>query len=102
VPKADITVGRLSSQGSSSLILALMRSAATSARRSLSGGTRFCTDPNQARLTRIDFFKRYADSGRVIFPTHAPTPSAGTIMRDGAEYRFVFDGEAAVPPSVAA
>ena len=55
--------------------------------------TRFCTDADQARLTRIEFFKRHADSGRLVFPTHFPTPTACTIVRDGAEYRFAFAGE---------
>jgi glyoxylase-like metal-dependent hydrolase (beta-lactamase superfamily II) len=55
--------------------------------------TRFCVDPDQARLTRIEFFKKHADSGRLVFPTHFPTPTGGTIARDGAEYHFVFDGE---------
>ena len=55
--------------------------------------TRFCVDPDQARLTRIEFFKKHADSGRLVFPTHFPTPTGGTIARDDAEYDFVFDGE---------
>jgi glyoxylase-like metal-dependent hydrolase (beta-lactamase superfamily II) len=55
--------------------------------------TRFCNDPDQARLTRVEFFKKHADSGRLVFPTHFPTPTAGTIARDGAGYSFVFDGE---------
>src|SRR6516164_11126992 len=55
--------------------------------------TRFCVDPDQARLTRIEFFKKHADSGRLVFPTHFPTPTGGTIARDGADYHFVFDGE---------
>jgi hypothetical protein len=55
--------------------------------------TRFCADPDQARLTRIEFFKKNADSGRIVFPTHFPTPTGGTIVRYGVEFRFVFDGE---------
>jgi glyoxylase-like metal-dependent hydrolase (beta-lactamase superfamily II) len=55
--------------------------------------TRFCVDPDQARLTRIEFFKKHADSGRLVFPTHFPTPTGGTIACDGADYHFVFDGE---------
>ena len=35
----------------------------------------------------------HAGSGRLIFPTHFPTPTGGTIASDGAEYYFVFDGE---------
>ena len=55
--------------------------------------TRFCVDPDQARLTRIEFFKKHADSGRLVFSTHFPKPTGGTIVRDGADYHFVFDGE---------
>jgi glyoxylase-like metal-dependent hydrolase (beta-lactamase superfamily II) len=55
--------------------------------------THFCVDPDQARQTRLEFFKKHADSGRLIFPTHFPTPTGGRIARDGAEYDFVFDGE---------
>ena len=55
--------------------------------------TRFCTDPDQARRTRVEFFKKHADSGRLIFPTHFPTPTGGTIARDGEGYDFMFDGE---------
>ena len=55
--------------------------------------TRFCSDPDQARRTRLEFFNNHADSGRLIFPTHFPAPSGGTIARDGAGYSFVFDGE---------
>jgi glyoxylase-like metal-dependent hydrolase (beta-lactamase superfamily II) len=55
--------------------------------------TSFCTDPDQARRTRFEFFRKHADSGRLVFPTHFPRPTGGTITRDGTEYRFVFDGE---------
>jgi glyoxylase-like metal-dependent hydrolase (beta-lactamase superfamily II) len=55
--------------------------------------TRFCTDPDQARRTRLAFFETHADSGRLIFPTHFPTPTGGTIVRDGAGFNFLFDGE---------
>jgi glyoxylase-like metal-dependent hydrolase (beta-lactamase superfamily II) len=55
--------------------------------------TRFCTDPDQARRTRVEFFKTHADSGRLVFPAHFPTPTGGTIARDGEGYDFMFDGE---------
>lgn len=55
--------------------------------------TRFCTDPAQARLTRIGFFNEHADTGRLIFPAHFPTPTGGTIARDGKDFRFTFCGE---------
>lgn len=50
--------------------------------------TRFCIDPVQSRRTRMEFLARHADSGVVIIPTHFPSPSAGTIARDGGTYRF--------------
>lgn len=55
--------------------------------------TKFCVDPTQARTTRMNFLKAHANSGRLIFPNHFPTPTGGTIERDGTSYRFVFDGE---------
>jgi glyoxylase-like metal-dependent hydrolase (beta-lactamase superfamily II) len=55
--------------------------------------TRFCVDPDQARQTRINFFQENADSGRLVFPCHFPSPTGGRILRDGSGYRFVFDGE---------
>ena len=55
--------------------------------------TRFCIDPDMARRTRMDFLKANANSGRLIFPTHFPSPTGGRIERDGASYRFQFDSE---------
>jgi glyoxylase-like metal-dependent hydrolase (beta-lactamase superfamily II) len=55
--------------------------------------TRFCTDPVQARTTRINFFNEVANTGRLIFPAHFPSPTGGTIERDGKDFRFIFDGE---------
>ena len=55
--------------------------------------TRFCTDPVQARTTRINFFNEQANTGRLIFPAHFPSPTGGTIERDGKGFRFIFDGE---------
>jgi hypothetical protein len=46
-----------------------------------------------ARQTRMSFLKDNANTGRLVFPTHFPDPTAGTIVRDGADYRFVYDGE---------
>ena len=53
--------------------------------------TRFCTDPVQARATRIAFFNEHAGSGRLVFPAHFPSPTGGTIERDGNGFRFIFD-----------
>jgi glyoxylase-like metal-dependent hydrolase (beta-lactamase superfamily II) len=55
--------------------------------------TRFCVDPAMARQTRMNFLKDHANSGRLVFPTHFPNPTGGTIVRDGGDYRFVYDGE---------
>jgi glyoxylase-like metal-dependent hydrolase (beta-lactamase superfamily II) len=55
--------------------------------------TRFDIDPVMARTTRLKFLKDHADSGRLIFPCHFPSPCGGLIGRDGADYRFTFDGE---------
>jgi len=55
--------------------------------------TRFCTDPAQARTTRINFFNEQANTGRLIFPAHFPSPTGGTIERNGKGFRFIFDGE---------
>jgi glyoxylase-like metal-dependent hydrolase (beta-lactamase superfamily II) len=55
--------------------------------------TNFCVDPDEARRTRMSFLEANAGSGRLVFPTHFPNPTGGTIERDGSAYRFVFDGE---------
>jgi glyoxylase-like metal-dependent hydrolase (beta-lactamase superfamily II) len=55
--------------------------------------TRFCTDPDAARRTRIGFFNAHAGTGRLIFPAHFPTPTGGMIERDGRDFRFTFCGE---------
>jgi glyoxylase-like metal-dependent hydrolase (beta-lactamase superfamily II) len=52
--------------------------------------TRFCIDPDQSRRTRMDFLARHAGSGVIVIPTHFPSPSAGTIERDGGAYRFQY------------
>jgi len=50
--------------------------------------TRFCIDPDQSRRTRMDFLARYAGTGIMVVPSHFPSPSAGTIERDGRAFRF--------------
>lgn len=50
--------------------------------------TRFCMDPDQSRRTRIEFLHRHAGTGIMVVPTHFPSPSAGTIERDGQAFRF--------------
>ncbi|AMN44828.1 MBL fold metallo-hydrolase [Rhodoplanes sp. Z2-YC6860] len=55
--------------------------------------TRFCADPVQARTTRRNFFNAHAGTGRLIFPAHFPSPTGGTIERDGTDFGFKFCGE---------
>ncbi len=55
--------------------------------------TRFCTDPGEARTTRLNFFNQHAGTGRLIFPAHFPTPTGGTIARDGKDFHFTFGGD---------
>ncbi|HEV2571928.1 MAG TPA: MBL fold metallo-hydrolase [Beijerinckiaceae bacterium] len=52
--------------------------------------TRFCVDQAVARETRLRFLADHADSDRVIFPAHFPTPTGGYIRRAGDHYRFEF------------
>jgi glyoxylase-like metal-dependent hydrolase (beta-lactamase superfamily II) len=55
--------------------------------------TRFCVDPGQAARTRMSFLKEHAGSGRLIFPTHFPSPTGCTIERAGQAYDFTYCGE---------
>jgi glyoxylase-like metal-dependent hydrolase (beta-lactamase superfamily II) len=57
--------------------------------------TRFDADQNAARATRIKFLNDHANSGRLVFPAHFPTPTGGVIERDGKDFRFTFSGETA-------
>jgi glyoxylase-like metal-dependent hydrolase (beta-lactamase superfamily II) len=52
--------------------------------------TRFCVDPAQARATRRLFLADHADSDRLVFPAHFPTPVGGRILRQRDHYRFQF------------
>lgn len=52
--------------------------------------TRFCVDPQAARITRHRFLETYADTGVLILPAHFPTPAAGTLVREGGAYDFRF------------
>jgi glyoxylase-like metal-dependent hydrolase (beta-lactamase superfamily II) len=55
--------------------------------------TRFDTDPVQARATRIKFLNDHANTGRLVFPAHFPSPTGGAIERDGKDFRFAFWGK---------
>ncbi len=43
----------------------------------------------------ISFFNEHANTGRLIFPAHFPSPTGGTIERDGNDFSFTFAGESA-------
>jgi glyoxylase-like metal-dependent hydrolase (beta-lactamase superfamily II) len=49
----------------------------------------FDSIPEQARSTRRAFMERYSDRPVLVFGTHFATPSAGHIVKDGAQWRFV-------------
>ena len=55
--------------------------------------TRFCVDPGQAARTRASFLNEHAGSGRLIFPTHFPSPTGCTIERVGRPTDFIYCGE---------
>ena len=50
----------------------------------------FCFDPEQSRQTRRKFVERYADSSALILPAHFATPTAGRIVSNNEDFRFVF------------
>ena len=52
--------------------------------------TRFCTDPDASRRTRLDILRRAADRDVWLLPNHFPAPSAGRLerWRDGYNWRF--------------
>ncbi len=45
-------------------------------------------DPKTAALTRSRLFAEWADQPILVIGTHFATPTAGHIVRDGAEFRF--------------
>lgn len=53
--------------------------------------THFCTDPELARQTRRAFLERYEDRGALVFGSHFRDPTAGWIIREGANWRFAMD-----------
>lgn len=55
--------------------------------------TNFDTDKDLARETRRAFLERYADTGTIVFTAHLPSPTGGTIHREGDAYGFRFIGE---------
>lgn len=49
----------------------------------------FDSIPEQARATRRAFLERYGDRPVLVFGTHFATPSAGQIVKNGANWHFV-------------
>ena len=47
----------------------------------------FCSDPDQARMTRTRLLDDIADSDRLLIPAHFPDPGWIRVRRDGAAYR---------------
>lgn len=60
--------------------------------------TRFCADPEQARITRIKLLEECAANGTLLLPAHFPAPTAGYVetvtssegMHGDHKYRFHF------------
>jgi glyoxylase-like metal-dependent hydrolase (beta-lactamase superfamily II) len=50
--------------------------------------TPFDSDPEQAKTTRQDFCRRYADGPVTVLGTHFNHPTAGHIVRHGDAFRF--------------
>ncbi|HVN91559.1 MAG TPA: MBL fold metallo-hydrolase [Candidatus Binataceae bacterium] len=48
----------------------------------------FDSIPDQARSTRRAFIERYADKPVLVFGTHFATPTAGHVVKEGANWRF--------------
>jgi len=51
----------------------------------------FCVDPENSRLTRHAFLKRYADTDTLIMPSHFPSPTVDRIVSAGDTWRFAFE-----------
>jgi glyoxylase-like metal-dependent hydrolase (beta-lactamase superfamily II) len=55
--------------------------------------TNFCVDKSQARKTRRSLLEKYADSSVTLFPSHFPSPTGVSIIRDGEKFWFRYRGE---------
>lgn len=57
--------------------------------------TRFCSDQNQSRETRMKFLAQHAQDGTLLFPAHFPAPTGGRLRcadsADGCSYTFHFE-----------
>ena len=47
-------------------------------------------DPVQAAISRCALLEKHADTSDVVFPAHFGGTSAGSIVKDGEGYRFIF------------
>jgi glyoxylase-like metal-dependent hydrolase (beta-lactamase superfamily II) len=56
--------------------------------------TRFCSDANQSRQTRINFLSSYKNTVTDILAAHFRTPTIGRIVSDTGKYGFTFGGAA--------
>jgi glyoxylase-like metal-dependent hydrolase (beta-lactamase superfamily II) len=54
--------------------------------------TRFCTDPDQARGTRLALLEEAARTGTIVVPNHFVSPTLGRIERDRSGYTYRYAG----------
>ena len=52
-----------------------------------------CADMEAARVTRMAFLERYAETDVTIVPSHFPNPTAGLIVPSGDTFGFRYVGE---------
>ncbi|MBM3683807.1 MAG: MBL fold metallo-hydrolase [Actinobacteria bacterium] len=77
---------RISSAGQDAIITGDMIHSPIQVRYNLSCGVD--TDRDLGDRTRAAFVERYGDSGTLVIGTHFATPTAGHIVRDGANWKF--------------
>ena len=55
--------------------------------------TRFCTDPDQARVTRLAFMAQHAKQRTLLFPAHFPAPTAGRlhVAQEGDQLSYGYE-----------
>ena len=54
-------------------------------------GSIFDSDTEIAVKTRINFLDDFADGSTLVIGTHFPTPTAGYLVADAGNYRFVWE-----------
>ncbi len=55
--------------------------------------TNFCTNQDEARVTRRKFLEGYADTDMLVFPSHFPAPTGGRIESGTEEFTFRYIDE---------